>query len=316
MKKMNDNQIKLLDMLDLIKGKETIVRKRIVNFFEKIFNYFSYDFKHDTYKAIVYCEEEYITKAEAKFKMAYDSFMYLVFNRKNQLSTYVLNTFFQILLGNKYDEAICLKLCNKFYFLYDETPIDKAILFSIYIYEELSEIENEDRLLISLIMFNYCLITREIPCIQFFSLDIKKYIELIEEYKISKDMQKLYLFILGLFNKQAFQDKKYYINNVNVDVKDVFSELYLNRENIKNKYGIKNIYLYGSFSKNKNRMDSDIDLIVAFNLDLLVEEKEKLKSQFNYYIYSKFNRYPDIHELSNYLTNEALINNRKIKKIF
>lgn len=313
---MKDKQIKMLDVLDLIKGKETIVRKRIVNFFEKIFNYLGYDFKHDTYKGIVYCEEEYITKVEAKFKMAYDSFMFLVFNRQNQLSTYILNSFFQILLGTKFDEAICLKICNKFYFLYDETPIDKAILFSMYIYEELSEIDNENRLLISLIMFNYCLITNDIPCVQFLGSDIKKYIELIEEYKISKDMQNLYLFIVELFNKQAYQDKTHYINNVNVDIKEVFSELYLNRENIKSKYGIKNIYLYGSFSKTKNRMDSDFDFIVAFNLDLLVEEKEKLKSQFNEYIYSKFHRYSDIHELSNYLTNESLIKNRRIKKIF
>lgn len=313
---MKNEQIEILDLLDLIKGKETIVRKRIVNFFEKIFNYLGYDFKHDTYKAIVYCEEEYITKTETKFKMAYDSFMYLVFNRKNQLSTYILNTYFQILMGNKMDEALCLKLCNKYYFLYDETPIDKALLFSIHVYNELFQLEKEDRLITSLIMFNYCLITSDIPCVQFLAGDIPKYIEMIEEYKVHKDITKMYMFIIELFNKQAFQEKQYYKNNKNVDVKEVYSELYLNKEKIKKEYGIKNIYLYGSFSKNKNRMDSDFDFIIAFDLDLLVEEKEKLKLNFNNYIYSKFNRYSDIHELSNYLTNESLIKNRRIKKIF
>ena len=34
----------------LVKGKELIVRKRIVSFLEKIFKYLGYEFRHDNYK--------------------------------------------------------------------------------------------------------------------------------------------------------------------------------------------------------------------------------------------------------------------------
>ena len=72
------------DILDVIVNKETIVRKRIVSFLERVFDYLGFDFRHDIFKSIVYCEAEYVTETEAKFKMAFDAFVFLLLNRKNQ----------------------------------------------------------------------------------------------------------------------------------------------------------------------------------------------------------------------------------------
>lgn len=310
------NNFNMPDILDLFNGKETLVRKRTVNFVEKIFDYLKYDFRHDTLKGVLYSEDGYVTKLEMKFKMTYDSFLYLIFNRKNQLSVYILNTFFQILLNHKMDETLALKICNRFYFLYDETPIDKAILFSLFVYNELKMLDYEDLLIITLIMFNYCLVSSNIPCVQFYKIDIKKYFDLLEEYNNTKKINKIYDFVVELFHKQTYQDKSHYKNNFELNIKDVFSFLYSNRNEIKDKYKINNIYLYGSFAKAKNRLDSDFDFIISFNLDLLVEEKDKVKLEFSQYIYSNFFRYCDIHELSNYMMDEELIKNKKIKKIF
>ncbi len=306
----------MIDLLDLITNKETIVRKRVTNFIEKMFNFMDFDFKHDTFKSIVYGEEAYVSNLEEKFKRVYDSFLYLILNRKNQLSTYVLNAFFQIYFGYTIEEAKVLRLCNTFYFFYDENPIDKAILFSFHIYNEFEEFAYPDKVFLSLIFFNYCLFTREIPCIQFLTSDIKKFVDLLEEYKQEKDMQHLYLFILEVFDKQKFQDKAYYANIEELNVKEIFSKIYVDKEFLKLKFKIKNIFLFGSFSKGKQRKDSDLDFLVFFDLDLLVDEKESLKKELERYLYEIFHRFIDIHEVSNYLTEENLIRNKKIKKIF
>ena len=75
------------------------------------------------------------------------------------------------------------------------------------------------------------------------------------------------------------------------------------------------MYLYGSFAKVQNRIDSDLDLLVSFNLDLLKDKKDKYKEELIEYLFSIFSTYVDIHEVSNYITNDSLIQNRKIKKI-
>lgn len=306
----------MIDIIDLVSNKETIVRKRITGFIEKMFNYIKVDFRHDNYKAIVYSEEECITDLEIKMKMVYDSFMYLVFNRKNQLSIYILNTFFQIYLGYKLDEIKVHKICNKYYLLYNETPIDKAIMFSSFIKHELSELNKEDRIFISLIMFNYCLVACEIPCIKFSCNEIEKYVELTDEYVKTNDISALYSFIISIIHNQKFQDKNYYRNLKELNAGIVYKQINSQKEEIKTKFKVKQMYLYGSFAKSQNRKDSDLDLIVAFDLDLLNEEKDKYKNGLINYLFDMFNTYVDIHELSNYIPGDSLIKNRKIKKLF
>ena len=305
----------MIDIIDLVVNKETIVRKRVASFIEKLFNYIEADFKHDTYKAIVYSEAEYITNLEIKMKMVYDSFMYLLFNRKNQLSLYVLNTFFQIYLGYKLDDMKVHKICNKYFLLYDETPIDKAILFSSFIRNELKDLEKEDNLFISLIMLNYCLAACEIPCIKLTCYEIETYVKLVDEYNEAYDISKLYMFIVSIIKKQKFQDKNHYKNLRELNAGIIYQEINLKIDEIKDKFNVKQMYLYGSYAKNENRRDSDLDLIVSFNLDLLKEEKDKLRNDLIKYLFDMFKTYVDIHELTNYIPADSLIENRKIKKL-
>ena len=61
----------MINIIDMVSNKETIVRKRITNFIEKLFKYIKADFRHDIYKAIVSCEEECITDLEIKMKIGH-----------------------------------------------------------------------------------------------------------------------------------------------------------------------------------------------------------------------------------------------------
>ena len=79
---------------------------------------------------------------------------------------------------------------------------------------------------------------------------------------------------------------------------------------------VKHIYLYGSFSNMKGRLDSDIDLLIQYNLDIIEEEIEKITEELKEYLYKYFNRYIDIHCMSEYINDDFIKNARKITKIF
>lgn len=301
----------MINIIDLITNKETIVRKRITNFIEKLFNHIKFEFYHDRFKKVVYCEDGFITESEIKMKMAYDSFMYLVFNRRNTLTKNILSTFMFIYFGKEIDNTIIVKLTNTYFKLYDLPPIEKALKFHLDIYNSLKDYDYNDRLIISLFFFNYILITNNIPCIQLLKNEIIKY----EEIRDKNDLSRLNMFFIDVIFNQSYQDKSFYKNIKEISYKDIYNTIYNLKEIINNKYMIKKIYLYGSFVKGLNRIDSDIDLIVEFNLDCLVEEKELLKKELTQYLQSIFNRYVDIHEISGYLSDDFLRKNKKIKEI-
>ena len=81
-------------------------------------------------------------------------------------------------------------------------------------------------------------------------------------------------------------------------------------------YFVENIYIYGSFSKQTNRLDSDIDLLITFSPSLLPIEKKELMNTLKDYYFKVFNRYIDIHEINKHLKDVEIKEFRKIKKIF
>ena len=78
-------------------GKELVVRKKVARFIEKLFRYFKYDFRHDTYKEIVYSEVSYKTPLEERMKHYYDAYLYLLNHYQNPLSQGMLKRFFYLL---------------------------------------------------------------------------------------------------------------------------------------------------------------------------------------------------------------------------
>ena len=64
------------------------------------------------------------------------------------------------------------------------------------------------------------------------------------------------------------------------------------------------------------RLDSDVDLLIQYNLDILEDEIEKITEELKEYLYKYFERYIDIHCMSEYINDEFIKNARKITKIF
>lgn len=302
-------------MLDLIKinNKELFVRKRIASFIEKIFNYIGCRFEHDNIKRILYAEDSFKTNNEEKAKYAYDAYKYLLLNRKNPFTNRMLNTFFFIYFGHEIDLNVSLRLATRYFDFIDRSPIESAVDFHFISLEEMGCIPEEDKFVISFMFFNYILTKNDIPTIKFLHCDFERYVEL---KKINATKIDFYDYFFEVILRNKFQDKSYYKNLKEISLKDIYDVILADKEYIKDKFQIKHISVFGSFAKGLNRIDSDIDLLVSFSLDLTGEEKRKLADEFKNYYLNKFNRFIDVSEISEYLNDEFIKKLPYVKKIF
>lgn len=278
---------------DLVKNKELIVRKRIVNILEKIFNYLGYEFRHDNYKSVAYGETCFLTPLEERTKNYIDAFVYLLSNRNMVLTSKVLSRFIYII---KQEEINCdiLKRISSYYFFLDSfDELDKALKFSLFIYKELEFLNHEEKLVISMMLFNYSLVKSNIPCVQLIVDELEEYERLIE----NKEYEKLYLFMYEVIKNNKFQDKTYYQKLKPLTINNLKRKILKEKDKLKDIYKIKSIYIFGSFSKKTERIDSDIDMAVSLSLDLDEKEKEKIIKELKEYFYKAFKRFVDIHEL-------------------
>ena len=223
---------------ELIKGKELIVRKNVASFLEKILQFLGYDFRHDIYKKIVYSEKSIVTPLEEKIKNYYDAYVFLLNNYKNPITKNLLMRFFYIIFGHEFDGYTICKLVNMFFNYDDLSGIEIAIKYHIDIYKELKNYSLEERLIISLMIFNFMLLRYNIPTIKLTQKEINKYVEARDAY-ISGNRILIYDVILRLMNNNdKYQDITYYKNLKELsltDIIDVFNKdkEYLKQESLK-----------------------------------------------------------------------------------
>ncbi len=72
----------------------------------------------------------------------------------------------------------------------------------------------------------------------------------------------------------------------------VLTYLKENKEYLKNKYGVKEIYLFGSVARGEDTANSDIDLLVEFDENKIITWKQYLG--LGYELEKKFNKKIDI----------------------
>ena len=305
-------------MIDLKKkfiNKELLVRKRICGFLEKILWYCGYDLSHNTYKSLFYSEKECETIHETKAKNYYDAYIYLLNNFQNPLSSDILDKFFYIVRGKRTNQSILIELSTKYFYLNDLSPIEKAVDFHMFVYERLKSLSKKERLLLSLMFLSYSLLKDGIPVFQIGKSSFQDYNTKRKEFA-KGNKSSLYLLFMDIILNSKYQERDYYQNLSDLSTKDIYKIFNDDKELLIEKYGIKHMYLYGSFALNKERFDSDIDLFVNFNLDMTREQKlESIELLSNIY-FRKLNRFIDFHELPEFLYDSIINESNKIKFIF
>ncbi len=302
------------DIYEITQNKRVLVRKKIANFLEKILRYCGYDFDHDRFKKIIYSEDEYRSPVEEKMKNAYDAYIYLLSNDKSRVSKSLWKRFYYIYQEEELEAYQAIKLSTKYFHIKDLAPIEQAIEYHLYVYEELTRLKEEDRLIISLMVFNFILVRNQIPCVQLMMKDIILYVSAREEFQ-KGNRTPMIEFIVNLLKTNPYMEKSYYTNLIPVSLSDVIRFVEERKEEFKRKYQIKGLWIHGSLAKRIERMDSDIDLFIQMSLDLLAEEKQVLIEELKEEFFQKFKRIVDIHELMEYLDDDIIKEARTTKRL-
>lgn len=179
------------------------------------------------------------------------------------------------------DDELALKVVTAFYKPYNNDNIERSISFLhqlLYLFRELKE---EEKYIISLSLFNYSLIYHGYK--ELTDIDLKEYTK--EEL------------ILKL-EKENRQEKSYYKELTDLSKKEIIQVLKKDEEYLR-KNNIETLILFGSFTREEQRIDSDIDLLVTFSDGISYIDKcniiQRMKEEYK----SKFKRYVDITELTN-----------------
>ena len=114
-----------------------------------------------------------------------------------------------------------------------------------------------------------------------------------------------------IFSDKGEDDETYFENLVEVKPEEIKETLLKNQNMIKETFKIKKLYLYGSFSKDSYRIDSDIDIACIFEEDMSYQQKNELAYQFKQYILKTFKRYGDVMEY-----NEEILKGEYYIKLF
>lgn len=286
-------------------GKELIVRKRMSSFLEKLLRFCGYDFRHDLYKQIIYGEAEICTPLEEKIKNFYDAYHYLLYNSKRPLNKDVLNRFFYLLSGKECDKSFLIKTASKFFYLNDLPSVEKAIEFHMFVYAELNAADDTDRLIISLMFFNYTLIKSGIPTLRFVASALQTYVQAREKY-LNGDRTPLYEWFWEQLRESKFQDKTYYGNLKPLSLQEISDRISKDKNWLQSQFGIRHVYVFGSFAKELQRIDSDIDLMVVFSQNLSYEKKMQNVEELSTYYFNVFNRFIDFLEISEFVNEEII----------
>ena len=301
-------------MIDISKyaRKELLVRKKVASLIEKVIRFFGNDIRHDIFKGVVYGEIGAATKSEEILKNYYDAYVYLLSNCKMVLSNDLLKRFFYILRGEIADDSLLTRIASSVFHSMNEPLIKRLIDMPIYIYDELTNCEECERTLVALMFFNYYLVRDGIPTIPFLRADMQKYVEL----RNLKDTEGLEKFIVEKIENGKFQDKEYSKSLKDIDIVDIQRVILNEKEVLVNNYGIQHAYIYGSFAKGTQRIDSDIDIIFIFPGNFTYYDKADIINRLSQHYFNVFNRYIDIHEAGAYVNDSLIKEISKYTKIF
>jgi len=260
---------------------EILVRKQNVKFIYNLFKKLNIPIEHEHFKQIVYDEIMCKSTLDKYMKNIYSAYTYLLLNMKTMFDSTLISKYYYIMFKKEIDDELALKVVTAFYKPYNNDNIERSINFLhqlLYLFRELKE---EEKYIISLSLFNYSLIYHGYK--ELTDIDLKEYTK--EEL------------ILKL-EKENRQEKSYYKELTDLSKKEIIQVLKKDEEYLR-KNNIETLILFGSFTREEQRIDSDIDLLVTFSDGISYIDKcniiQRMKEEYK----SKFKRYVDITELTN-----------------
>lgn len=283
-------------------SKSLIYRKTLLKSVYRFSKVFEEVMDYEDYKQVILQSKESNYKYINLLKGLYAAHLYVLYNNSTFFSPLTVNILYNLLfLKNieKEKQVKMYKIINK-----ESNLIEKLrkVLEIVNIKDE------KEKYAFSYILLDYLLYLKEK---RFYNLGNVFFVKMYEIITESLDFNKLEKLVTEEKEKQFEIDESYYDNLKEIQTNEIVNFLLDKKEEILSKYKIESIYLYGSFVKNSQRIDSDIDIAGVFIDGLSYKEKVRLSKSFKEYITKQFNRHADFMEYC-----YEILKTEKHKKIY
>lgn len=247
---------------------------RLIEFTAKFFND---DLPHERYKNIINNTYPALSKEELNVKRLANAYLYVLNNTKQPFSNVLINDAYYLLTKKRLSVRKIDNILSTYYFNSNENIYLLITLIHSLIIKEVKTRKYEFAFLIS----NYILIKNQkqliIPRLCF-----------KQKYKLAVKNNS----IDGLVSLFSTMDNKIRISKVkkNITLEIIKDTLVLYKRKLVDDFYINAIFLYGSYAKNNMNYQSDIDLLVVFNIENNLSEKNSKKILLSNYLEKLFSK--------------------------
>lgn len=259
--------------------------KNVLLFAKNLCKMINSDIDYDQCKNIMLGYKTVITNNEKKAKNIYDSLNYLLNQKENNIDDSIIKKWYFLLYEQQIDNILTIKIINTIYNLNNETILEN-IENTI---KEIKLLSNDN--IICLQWFYYLLYKNGYTTLllnknEVFFLQN----ELNSENKILKET------ILKLILTQQVINES---NNRKITKQEIINEILINKNIFKDFLKISHISLFGSFSKDEDTLESDIDLLISFEDVSSYSQKKNKVSLLKDILEKTLKRQIDVLEISN-----------------
>lgn len=245
---------------------------------------------HERFKRIILDDYKAESIEEKEVKAFANAYLYILNNINQSVTKEILQDSYYLLTHKQLDKEISKQILETYYMYYDENSRYVAMMIHFKILELVRVRNIEFAFMISnLIMFKkgrYPLIPYE----HIYEI-YKKTIEI-------KNKDKL----IVLFSEMEVITKPYE-NHSNLSKEEILFKIKECKNALMKAYHIAKLYLYGSFAKEKVTPQSDLDILVIFDKEMLPLEKGMIIKNLTEYLENKINIHLDIIDFSHALEN-------------
>ena len=245
--------------------------KHFYRFVEFVSKLLGKSLPHERFKLIALDLYKAESKEEFEVKKLGDSYLYLLNNINQSLTTNVIKNTYYLLTESILEDEKIEKIIKTYYQNYDEGSHYLAALIHFAVLDNVKEKKIEFAFMLS----NYVMYKRKRNPFTPFKVIYDKYFIAIRERNINK-LLKVFASMEGI-NKESKE-------NPNLEFDYILHIIKENESLIKNKYHIKKLYLYGSYAKNVTNINSDLDLLIVYKDDVFNFERLSLNDKLKKYL--------------------------------
>ena len=276
--------------------------KNVLLFVKNLCKMINLDIDYDECKNLMLGHKTSITNNEKKVKNIYDSLNYLLAQKENNIDESIIKKWYFILYEKTVDNMLTIRIINTIYNLNNETIIEN-IENTI---KEIKEFSNDN--VICLQWLYYLLYKNGYTTLllnknEVFSLQN----ELNKDNKISKET---------ILNLILTQQVIYEPNIRKITKQEIIKEILINKNIFKDYLKISHISLFGSFSKDEDTLESDIDLLVSFEEVSSYSQKKSRVTLLKDILEKSLGRQIDVLEISNNIDHNTFYAIKTAIKIY